>query len=319
MDGQAHDLQRLLSGFVAELADVRNLSPHTVAAYRRDVQAFVASVPADAPLDEAFGFRTLRRYLSSRRAAGQTPRTLSRKASALRAFGDYLVDRGFLKQNAARELSTPRVRRHLPPNLTQAEISALFSLEELPQGRDRALLEVLYGAGLRVSELVGLTCGDVNAATGLVRVRGKGGRERIVPLGAAALDALTHVTAGRAAREPVFPGRSGRPLATRTVQRVVSRWLGRVSARAGLSPHALRHSFATHLLERGADLRSVQELLGHQALTSTEVYTHLSVERLRRTYDRAHPRGSDPGAGRRAPGGERDETPEIRRPRRNSR
>lgn len=295
MARQTDDPKRLLSAFAAHLADVRNLSPHTVAAYRRDVRLFVAATP-DAALASAFSFRSLRRYLSSLRVAGLQARTISRKASALRAFGDYLVDRGLLEENPARGLSAPKVRRSLPANLTQEEMRALFALDDLVPGRDRALLEVLYGGGLRVSELVALTVGDVDPDGGVVRVQGKGRRERIVPLGRSALDALGERLSAR--RDvPLFAGRSGRPLSTRTVQRVAARWLGRVSARAGLSPHALRHTFATHLLERGADLRAVQELLGHRALTSTEVYTHLSVERLRRTYDRAHPRGD---GGRRA-------------------
>lgn len=289
-------------GFLAELRDVRNLSAHTVAAYERDVRGFVSGLPEGAGV-AAFDYPSLRRHLAGLRAKGRAPRTIARAAAALRTFGDYLADRGFRSDNPARLVATPRVRRSLPVHLTQGEADALFADPDLTP-RDRALLEVLYGAGLRLSEIVSLRLSDVNWSEGLLRVRGKGRRERLSPLGRRALEAVkAYLDADErhvGDTGPVFVGRRGRPIGRRTVQVVVSRWLGRVSAARRLSPHTLRHSFATHLLERGADLRSVQELLGHRALTSTEVYTHLTVERLRKTYDRTHPRGASP-AGPRTP------------------
>ena len=297
----ADDLRRALNGFVVELRDVRNLSIHTVAAYRRDVDQFLRSM---GEADEGLEFRALRRHLSGLRAAGREPRTVARKLAALRAFGDYLVDRGLIDANPARHLRAPRTPRRLPVHLTQEEVRSLLDRGDMSV-RDRSILELFYGAGLRLSELVGLNLDDVDFRGEVVLVRGKGARERLAPTGATAMRALRRylgseeraLPAMPVTPEPIFTGRRGNRISRRTVQRVVTEWLREVSAHTRLSPHTLRHSFATHLLERGADLRAVQELLGHRALTSTEVYTHLTIERLRRTYDRSHPRGGADGGG----------------------
>lgn len=296
----ARALRRLVAAFVASLRDVRNLSPNTVSAYRRDVLAFLGPEPDDADDDPgpAFAYPDLRRHLARLRTDGRGPRTVSRKVAALRAFGDYLVDHELLDENPARTLVTPRIRPGLPVALSQREVARLFE-GSLPLGtRDRAILELLYAGGLRLAELVAVDVEDLDLRGRRVRVMGKGARERLAPLGRAAEAALrTYLrdperpTNRETGAEPLFLGPRGRRLSRRTVQRVVTRWLSQVSAETRLSPHVLRHTFATHLLERGADLRSVQELLGHKALTSTQIYTHLTVERLRKSYDRAHPRG----------------------------
>jgi len=269
--------------------------------YRRDITEFVNGLPEDLSPEEGMTFQALRRHMSSLRVSGQQARTLARKAAALRAFGDHLVEREYCKANPARELSTPRQGRRLPVHLTQKEVARLFDTLSDAKERDRAILEVLYGGGLRLAELVGMNLEDIDLREGTVLVRGKGRKERIAPLGGPAIAALRAYLASpdrptpplAAQPEPVFTGRGGRRLSRRTVQNIVRRWLRSVSDHVHLSPHTLRHSFATHLLERGADLRSVQELLGHRSLTSTEIYTHMTVDRLRRTYDRSHPRGGD--------------------------
>jgi site-specific recombinase XerD len=303
VDGGTGGLTGALTAFLTELRDLRGLSPNTVSAYGRDLASFLASVEPGASAG-GFEFRAIRRYLSGLRARGRHPRTIARRAAALRAFGDYLVDRGLVPSNPAREVVTPRVGRNLPLHVTQAETARLFERLRGAPVRDRAVLEVLYSGGVRLAELIGLDRDDLALGDGLARVRGKGRRERLVPLGGPAVAALTEYLgspergrpAAGSSREPVFLGPSGRRIARRTIQRIAARWLGSVSAQTGLSPHTLRHAFATHLLERGADLRSVQELLGHRAITSTEIYTHLTVERLRRAYDRAHPRAGGRGA-----------------------
>jgi integrase/recombinase XerC len=223
---------------------------------------------------------------------------VARKIAALRRFGDYLVAKSYLPSNPARELVNPKLDRRLPSHLTEEETARLFDLAALGEGRDRAVLELLYGSGIRLAELTGLNLDDVDLSTGVALVRGKGRRERLVPIGKPAVRALlTYLSSAERGRhrglspEPVFLGRGGRRLGRRTIQLLVSRWLSRVSTSTRLSPHTLRHTFATHLLERGADLRAVQELLGHVSLTSTQVYTHLTIDRLRKSYDRAHPRG----------------------------
>ena len=192
----------------------------------------------------------------------------------------------------------PRLPRRLPRTLAPEGLGA--ALDRVPTAdaagrRDRALLEIAYSSGLRVSELTGLNRGDVDRAGSLLRVRGKGRRERIVPIGAGALAALDRYLDGEGrvtgrADEPVFTGRPGLRLSNRTVQRVVRARLAQVAGGLGVTPHALRHSFASHLLDRGADLRAIQELLGHRSLASTQVYTHVSAARLRRAYEQAHPR-----------------------------
>jgi integrase/recombinase XerC len=203
-----------------------------------------------------------------------------------------------IPRDPARGLPTPRLPKRLPRTLPATELGrALDRLagDDPASRRDRALLELAYSAGLRLSELVGLNRGDVDAAGGVLRVRGKGRRERVVPAGRAALAALERYLTGEGrARgrgdEPVFVNARGLRLSGRTVQRTVQRRLGQVAAGLGVSPHALRHSFATHLLDRGADLRAIQELLGHRSLATTQVYTHVSRSRLRKAYEQAHPR-----------------------------
>ncbi len=305
MDGDRGALDRILKRFLAELRDVRGLSHNTIAGYGRDISEFIKGAAEACTAEEALRFPRLRRHMSGLRSRGRDPRTLARKAAALRAFGDYLVEHGYSASNPARNLATPRRGRRLPVHLTQEEMGRLF--ERLPgqEKRDRAVLEVLYGAGLRLGELVGMNLEDLDRRGRTVLVRGKGRRERLAPLGPPAIAALDAYLACNERQqppitlqpEPVFTGRGGRRLSRRTVQNIVGRWLRGVSAHARLSPHTLRHSFATHLIERGADLRAVQELLGHRSLTSTEIYTHMTVDRLRRTYDRTHPRA---GEGRRA-------------------
>jgi len=297
----ARALRRLLAAFVADLRDVRNLSPNTVAAYRRDVDAYLGSDAGDEggdPVGRGFTYPELRRYLAGLRGRGLGARTVSRKVAALRAFGDYLLDHELLDENPARALVTPKVRAGLPVAISQRDVARLFE-GSLPLGsRDRAILELLYASGIRLAELVALDVADLDLRGRRVRVMGKGARERLAPLGRAAEAAVRAYLRDperppnrETGEEPLFLGPRGRRLSRRTVQRVVTRWLSEVSAETRLSPHVLRHTFATHLLERGADLRSVQELLGHKALTSTQIYTHLTVERLRKSYDRAHPRG----------------------------
>jgi integrase/recombinase XerC len=233
------------------------------------------------------------------------PASAARALAAWRSFSRYCLRRGITDRDPARLLSFPRLSRRLPRTLPRLDLArALDQLagDDAASRRDRALLELTYSAGLRLSELVGLDHRDLDRANGLLRVRGKGRRERIVPAGRgalAALDRYLETTAAGGHREPkversgnhpLFVNPSGGRLSGRTVQRVVRRRLGQVAGGLGVTPHALRHSFASHLLDNGADLRAIQELLGHRSLTSTQVYTHVSGSRLRKAYQQAHPR-----------------------------
>jgi integrase/recombinase XerC len=319
-------VREALERFLAEFAAQRRGSPHTIAAYRRDVtRALDQAAGAGKPVPPAAWTRELlegaMRDLHQRRLSAASA---ARALAAWRSFSRFCLRRGITAADPARVLPFPRLPKRLPRTLPAGELGA--ALDRLAASgdpaslRDRALLEIAYSSGLRLSELVGLNRGDVDRAAGLLRVRGKGRRERIVPVGDLAAGSLERYlaavdaarargetvpaasaaasSAGRARAawapgrgdQPVFTGPAGSRLSGRTVQRAVRRRLGEVAGGLGVTPHALRHSFASHLLDRGADLRAIQELLGHRSLASTQVYTHVSKSRLRKAYQQAHPR-----------------------------
>lgn len=295
-------MRRLVAPFLSYLAAERNFSSHTVEAYRRDLEQGIAVMAAleggRPPTPERLGAGLARRYLARLVQQGLARSSVARKLAAWRSFCGYLCLRGVLPGNPFAGLPAPRVRRRMPRALGAEEA---FRLVEAPSGddplrlRDRALLELLYAAGLRVAELVGLDLGDLDCEGGTVRVRGKGNRERVVPVGRPALGALErYLRAGRPALRPrdqaVFVNGRGTRLTTRGARMVVARYGGRAGLPYDVYPHLLRHTFATHLLEGGADLRVVQELLGHARLATTQVYTHVTVERLKELYRRTHPR-----------------------------
>jgi integrase/recombinase XerC len=278
----------------------RRVSPRTVDAYRRDLLDFAAFLEGRRgapPSAETVGEDDVRAYLAHLTRRGLAARTVSRRLSAIKAFRRYLRGRRVDGVRVGPGLRGPRLPRTLPAVLSMEEMSRLLDAvdwEDRPHaGRDRAILEFFYSTGIRLSELVALRGRDLSPRARLVHVRGKGDKERRVPVGERALSALAayhaeHPPTGPDA--PLFPGRRG-ALSPRTVQRIVGAHLRRVARRAHMSPHALRHSFATHLLERGAELRTVQEILGHASLVTTQIYTHVTLDHLRRVHARAHPRG----------------------------
>jgi integrase/recombinase XerC len=306
-----------VDAFLRRLRDDRNYSPATVRAYAADLDQFArycAGIgadppPADAPrppLDPArVSLRAVRGYLAGLGAQGLAAATLGRKLAALRSFFRFLNREGLLEGNPARPVPTPRKPASLPKVLTVDEAARLL---ETPGGpprsrlRDRALLELLYSSGLRVGELTGLDLDDVDLREGAVRVRGKGRRERIVPVGGKAVDAIQEYLArerrgGRAAGALFQNVRDGGRLTARSVHRLLGARMLRQGFGAPASPHALRHSFATHLLGGGADLRAIQEMLGHRSLSTTQRYTRLDIEQLTRIYEGAHPRARKGPAG----------------------
>jgi integrase/recombinase XerC len=292
--------------FVAHLRDERGLSPHTVAAYQRDATQFLAFAARAGVTDPAaVEPLLLRRFLALQRTRGLAASSIARKGAALRALFRFLARRGLVAEDPAAGLGVPRGPRRLPVVLKVRQVDELLAGPRPvdPVGlRDRAVLELLYATGVRVGELCGLRLGDVDLAADTVRVLGKGAKQRVVPFGeparAALLDYLARGrsamlperAAARADGEALFFNRRRRPMTQRDVRGMLERYRAAAGAPAGTSPHTLRHSFATHLLEGGADLRAVQELLGHVALTTTQTYTHVSNERLRRVYEQAHPR-----------------------------
>lgn len=291
--------------FLRYLATERNASELTIKAYREDLFGLVEWLEATrggVPRPDAMSPQDLRSFQAALQQAGYARSTISRKLASLRSFYRYAMRQGLAKDNPAKPLRNPRRQRKLPHVLNNKEVGALLMAPPSDNAmglRDRAILETMYSAGLRVSELVALRDGDIDASQQIIRVRGKGRKERISPLGSFALRAIRRYAKQRVRdpkteslgrNAPVFVNRFGRVLTTRSVGRMLEKYIAVTGLDSRTSPHTLRHSFATHLLDRGADIRSVQELLGHKSLATTQIYTHVSAANLRQVYEKAHPR-----------------------------
>jgi integrase/recombinase XerC len=288
--------------FLRYLRAERNASPLTIKSYREDLNHFREFLGKDAdPIPGSLSTPVLRGYVVALHEAGYSAATIARRLASLRSFFRFGQREGWAEGNPAKPLRNPRKGRRLPHVLSTAEIEQLLNAPPADGFlglRDRAILETMYSAGLRISELVGLCEGDVDLRAGIVRVRGKGKRERLAPLGSYAIKALRrylsirklHPREAQGDDAPVFVNRFGRRLTTRSVARMLEKYLKLTGLDHRTTPHSLRHSFATHLLERGADIRAVQELLGHKSLITTQIYTHVNAARLKEVYERAHPR-----------------------------
>ncbi len=296
-----------LADYLRHLAVEKNASAHTIKSYREDIgQAieFFRTRLGENPRPEQASTRILRAYLAWLHEQGYARTTIARRLAAVRSWYRFLCRQGLLSTNPAAGLKGPKQDKKLPHFLSEADLDRLLTAPpaDAPLGiRDRAILETLYSAGMRVSELVGLNLDDLD--DGLATVRGKGKRERLVILGDAARASLQNWLGVRCSMQPqartrvreaaaaaVFLNRRGGRLTTRSVARLLEKYLKQAGLDPRTSPHTLRHSFATHLLDRGADIRSVQELLGHRSLTTTQVYTHVTTGRLQDSYQKAHPR-----------------------------
>lgn len=299
-------MQKHLIQFIESLAHERRASHHTVRAYQRDVGEYISFIRQKARRDPTVGdldMLTVRGYLASLFGRNSAA-TIARKLSSLRSFGDFLVRRGLRKDNPAKLVAMPKRPQELPRFLTVPEASELMETPDTsgPLGaRNRAILELLYGGGLRVSEVCGLDMSDIEFADCTVRVRsGKGKKDRIVPLGNLALtavrqymdqrDKLRHPRTHKQDPKALLLNHRGGRLTARSVARIVDRGCVEAGTRARISPHALRHSCATHMLDGGADLRTIQEILGHASLQTTQRYTHVSIDHLMQVYDDSHPR-----------------------------
>ena len=273
----------------------RGLAANTVIAYRRDVAAHLERLAAGGTGDlGAVDEAALIRDLEGLRRAGLAPSTSMRKLSALKAFYRYHHREGRLAADPCAHLEAPLLRRRLPATLTLEEVERLLAAPDpaQPAGlRDRAMLELLYASGLRVSELVGLQRHQLNLQVGFVRCLGKGSKERIIPVGGKAIESIQAYLATRVDLCPyLFAGKRDRPLTRVGFWKMIKRYAVRAGIHSHVSPHVLRHSFATHLLERGADLRAIQEMLGHASIATTQIYTHVSTDHLKEVYQGTHPR-----------------------------
>ena len=291
-------LEQQILKFTAYLQTERDVSPHTLAAYRSDLSqmlSFALREKGEAVSAQDVDHLLLRRYLAGL-SKDNRKSSIGRKLAAIRSFFRFLLRRGMIAKNPAELIATPKKEQRLPFHL---DIDQATSLMEAPNDdqkyalRDRAVLELLYSSGLRVSELTGLNIGELDLAAGMVRVTGKGGKERIVPVGSRALAALQEYLdqrGGGTDSGAFFLNTRGGRINRRSVARIVDAHVMRIAAFKRISPHILRHTFATHMLEGGADLRAIQELLGHASLSTTQKYTHVSIDRLMEVYDKAHPK-----------------------------
>lgn len=294
-------MHRAIKRFLRYLDVERDVSQHTLKAYREDLEALAEYLSDDRGKPPAPGRINpfdLRQYVSDLHEAGYARTSISRRLASLRSFFRFAQREGIVDSNPAKPLRNPRKQRQLPHFMTSEEVERLLAAPNTHQrmgARDLAILETMYSTGVRVSELVGINVADLDLEEGVARVRGKGKRERFAPLGSFAVGAINHWLTYRQQEElgrddPIFVNRLGGRLSTRSVGRMLEKYLAEAGLDRRTTPHTLRHSFATHLLDRGADIRSVQELLGHQSLVTTQIYTHLTTATLRKAYEKAHPR-----------------------------
>lgn len=302
------DFESAVASFLRYLNNERNASDLTIKSYREDLtilNEYFVETMGRSPSPASITPLDLRGYVSALHEAGYAPTSISRRLASLRSFFKFAQREGLAESNPAKPLRNPRRQRKLPHFLTNEEIGKLLAAppKSKPMGmRDAAILETLYSAGLRVSELVGINLNDLDLEDGLVRVRGKGRKERLAPLGSYAVKALNRWLGKRSPHESengkngaVFLNKFGKRLTTRSVARMLEKYLKETGLDLRTSPHTLRHSFATHLLNGGADIRSVQELLGHKSLVTTQIYTHVSTAGLKQAYEKAHPRARGVG------------------------
>ncbi len=291
-------MEKWVKNFLSFLETEKNASTHTVKNYAVDLREF--SVFNRGKNIVEISYLDIRSFLAHLKEKSYTRSSISRKLACLRSYFKYLARENVIKTSPASDIATPKREKKLPQFLNQEEITHL--LEAPPKDtwegkRDNAIMEMLYSSGLRVSELVGLNHDDMDLFSGLVRVRGKGKKERILPVGQMALKSVREYLDAKPPRlrdhglkKPLCLNRSGGRLTDRSVRRMLLKYTRQIALKKVVSPHMLRHSFATHMLDRGADFRSVQELLGHENLSTTQIYTHVTTKRLKEAYDAAHPR-----------------------------
>jgi integrase/recombinase XerC len=303
-------MKESIAAFEKYMAVERNLSGHTRKNYLADLRQFTDFLaenrPGAEPEPGGIDYLTVRAYMASLYRQKLKKVTMARKLSAIRSFFDYLVREGRVASNPAEAVQAPKAEKHVPVFLSVDEMMNVLNAEaggdDETALRDKAIMELFYSSGIRLSELANLDVPDLDEAQALVKVKGKGKKERLVPVGVPALSAVGRYLAVRTAAEgreavPLFTGREGQRLNPRSIARIVEKRVLASGIGRKISPHKLRHSFATHLMDAGADLRSIQEMLGHESLSTTQKYTQVSVSRLMEVYDKAHPKAGGDGDG----------------------
>lgn len=291
-------MEELVDKFIRYLELQKDASKHTIRAYRKDLDEFIALTGTKKP--EEIDLMDVRGFVAKQIKDGLEKSSAGRRLASVRSFLKFLHREGYIQANPAKLVSTPKTSQLLPNFLS---VDDVFSLIEMPKGigfqpsRDRAVLELLYSSGLRVSEIAGLTVEDVNTREGILKVRGKGKKERLLPIGSKALDAIKTYMVERILLKrkdkAMFLNRSGTVLSDRSIRRIVVKYAKQTGIHGKIGPHTLRHTFASHMLQGGADLRVIQELLGHSSLSTTQKYTHLDITHLMEVYDKAHPLADD--------------------------
>jgi len=295
LSSSKNTMERYIEKFIRYLDIEKNYSKYTILNYKLDLEGFRAFLKETSL--ENVDYLTLRKYLATLKEKKLTSRTVGRHLSTLRSFFKFLSREGLLKNNPILSLSSPKLDKHLPQFLTEEEVIRLID-SVVPKNekdelglRNKAIIETFYSTGMRISEVVGLNLEDIDFVSDTIKVLGKGKKERLVPIGDHAVRAIRlYLDKRKKESRVLFLNKNGNRITDRGVRGVMVKYLHAASIKDGISPHTLRHSFATHLLNHGADLRSVQELLGHANLSTTQIYTHLSTERLKSVYDKAHPR-----------------------------
>lgn len=287
-------MKRYIDKFIRYLQIEKEMSGHTIRNYNIDLASF-AEFLGEEKIEDV-GHLTLRKFLAHLRSKNLDKSSIARRISCLRSFFKFLMREGYIKANPITGLSTPKREKKLPTFLQEDEVAKLLEVpgDDLMGARDKAILETLYSSGMRVSELTAINNDNIDFIAEVIKLYGKGKKERLVPIGSKALQAIrryhSKLPPKLSAKKVLFLNRSGKRLSGRSVRRIVSKYIMKVSKKENISPHTFRHSFATHLLNRGADLRAVQELLGHANLSTTQIYTHVTTERLKDVYDKVHPR-----------------------------
>lgn len=287
-------MKRYIDKFIRYLQIEKEMSVHTIRNYTIDLMAF-AEFLGDKKIEEV-DYLTLRKFLAHLRSMNLNKSSIARRISCLRSFFKFLMREGYIKTNPISGLSTPKKEKKLPAFLEENEVVKLLEVpaDDLAGSRDKAVLETLYSSGMRVSELTAINVDNVDFVAEVVKLYGKGKKERLVPIGNKALRVIRNYRGKLpkkfSSRKALFLNKRGERFSDRSVRQIVEKYILMISKKENISPHTLRHSFATHLLNRGADLRAVQELLGHANLSTTQIYTHVTTERLKDVYDKVHPR-----------------------------